>query len=140
MKPQELRIGNLVTDNFGISVYTVDSINSKGINLFVEDDGNWSELAKTWVGAEYSFDDIKPISLSEEWLLKLGFVKNNGKHGEYYSHNVFIRFVIWVDHEGLFVCGRDEVKGCTAVVESKYVHQLQNLYYALTGEELEVKA
>jgi hypothetical protein len=25
-------------------------------------------------------------------------------------------------------------------IEIKYVHQLQNLYFALTGEELEIKA
>ncbi len=78
----------------------------------------------------YSFEDINkgitPILITEEWLLKFGFkslfngagyVKNNTEIG--YNHNGF-----YIIASGL---------------EIKYIHQLQNLYFALTGEELSIK-
>lgn len=123
LKAQDLRIGNLV-------LFDVEDV------LEIITPRRLGYIAQA--NSKEDSHPFKPIPLTEEWLFKFGFVKNIGKHGEYYSHNVFIRFVIWVDHEG-FVCGRDEVKGCTAIVESKHVHQLQNLFYALTGEELECK-
>ena len=70
------------------------------------------------------FEEFEPIELSEEWLLKSGFKKIGGLfyHDSFFacelsSHNE-LRFE---DLDNLYI---------------KYVHQLQNLYYALTGEEL----
>ena len=65
----ELRIGNTVSVD-GLFI-TVESINSEGINIFVDDD----------VLIEYaSFGDddyhVKPIELTEEWLIKFGFELN----------------------------------------------------------------
>jgi len=75
----------------------------------------------------------RPIILTEEWLLKLGFRKI--KLLGYDQHFSYL-------HAGLY-------SGVTALYNSdfsilldgvargiKYVHQLQNLYFALTGEEL----
>lgn len=58
LKETELRIGNVLSDEFGFSTYVVESINSKGINLHIADDGNWAELAQNWIEPEISFDKI----------------------------------------------------------------------------------
>ena len=60
------------------------------------------------------FDIAKPIVLTEELLLKLGI-------NQYEDTN-------------LFVLNDFIISSVTKLVY--YVHQLQNLYFALTGEEL----
>ena len=49
MDVKELRIGNLVTDEYYEhfnTLITVESISEKGINLRIEDDGNYPECKK----------------------------------------------------------------------------------------------
>ena len=71
----------------------------------------------------------KPIPLTEEWLLRFGF--------EWYG-----RITGWTINEHSV----NEKYGCFEFcinkefpVELKYVHQLQNLHFALTMEELILK-
>ena len=76
---------------------------------------------------------LKPIPLTEEWLIKFGFekLKNNGI--DYELHDCVISFEakwMWTSESKL-----NEVR----TLIPKYVHQLQNLYFALTGEELTIK-
>jgi len=136
VKASELRIGNLVTDEFFDSFKTfikVESINDKGINLEITDDCNWSELAQHFITPEYEFSQLRGISLTEEILLKCGFEKN-GRDYENCSNNgiVFeIRFV-----SDCFYLVTQEEWGYNGFL---YLHQLQNLYFALTGEELNIK-
>ena len=67
----------------------------------------------------------EPIPLTDEWLIKFGILANvNG------WHILFIK-----DHENIvfnpmYECNFKNIK---------HVHQLQNLYKALTGEDLEIK-
>lgn len=71
-------------------------------------------------------DHVTPIKLSEKWMLELGF--EDGEEGHYYINKFIINIygeVYWGDSE--------EWLG-----ELQYVHQLQNLYFALTGEELTI--
>ena len=74
-------------------------------------------------------DAYHPIPLTEEWLVKFGFEKttkwNNVQHtkGILQIRNLYI----------LFVKGRNQ-----SWINLKHVHQLQNLYFALTGEELTI--
>lgn len=77
---------------------------------------------------------FEPIPLTEEWLLKFGFVfrgiyyhfpLNDIFKLEQYKHkNSF-----WLRH------GKESID-CTRI---NYVHQLQNLYFALTGQELTIQ-
>lgn len=127
MKATELRIGNYV-DCFGLS--KVISVRPKKVKLEKErkKDGIIIE------NAPYFSLDLKPILLSEEWLLKFGFeiVFIEGfKHlkieiGDNYlllmERNDLPKYSFWIDNLNLgFV---------------KHVHQLQNLFFALTGKEL----
>ena len=72
---------------------------------------------------------FEPIPITEEWLLKFEFVpfKINGVLTHYRLGLNFIRFD---DQDFYFELG----KGMG--IEIKYIHKLQNLYFALTGKEL----
>jgi len=70
----------------------------------------------------------KPIPLTEEWLKRFGFEFWDGlgwRHMETKGLLVFDTFFFY-RYYSIGVC-------------LKHVHQLQNLYFALTGEELELK-
>ena len=74
----------------------------------------------------------KPIPLTEEWLLKFGFEENDDYISEdnlwndYLKNNVRITMPYF---EFYFDNGDDSIK-------IHYIHQLQNLYSALTNQEL----
>jgi hypothetical protein len=87
---------------------------------------------------DFSIRDISPIQLTEEWLIKMGFEKSVD------TTNLFVKIenINEVQYEISFY----EKVGCSLYAEEfwlkdeiKYVHQLQNLYYALTNEELTIK-
>ena len=65
-----------------------------------------------------------PIRLDEEWLAKLGYDLISENHYGVLGH------LIW-KIEDRFYCDKNGM-------QLKYVHQLQNLYFALTGSELTV--
>jgi hypothetical protein len=115
LSSQELRIGNYVEYGGVINkVYLVSHIyfqvESTDIPTFTANKNRAAE----------------PIPLTEEWLFKFGFKKHH-KHGYFYIEN----FTIDVDMNGqFFMCDVD------IHVVLKYVHQLQNLYFAFTSEEL----
>jgi hypothetical protein len=69
--------------------------------------------------------NVQPIPLTEEWLVKFGFKKD-----EYYNAIVKQPIELHV---------QDNIYWCDILwnsMEIKHVHQLQNLFFALTGEEL----
>ena len=73
-----------------------------------------------------------PIPLTEEWLLKL-----NAKSTELSPAKNGIWIECEIDNQGCWV----SISNGTGVVVRRidYVHQLQNLYFALTDEELTIK-
>lgn len=78
-------------------------------------------------------DIIKPIPLTEEWLLKFGFETSNRIDlGELKPCYVIFSLALMIRHNSFFI---DWIGGNT---ELKYVHQLQNIYFALTGSELQI--
>ncbi len=73
---------------------------------------------------------LSPMPLTEEWRLKAGFVNNTLDLGNGAS--------IWFWHNGYYLGG----PGCphenyAIVPDLRFVHQLQNLVYCLSGKELE---
>ncbi len=74
-------------------------------------------------GIDHAYN-FEPIPLTEDWLLKFGFeLKNWG-------------IKVWY-LKGFEIDQNFYLKGIDWGVRFKYVHQLQNLYFALTNEELE---
>ena len=87
----------------------------------------------------YSATDINyvdPIPITEEWLLSFGFKLDyrNSEHTKLYSNEkltIDYNFTDkYIDFDNVLLAPD---------IKIEYVHQLQNLYYALTGEELELK-
>jgi len=118
MKSTELRIGNIVSYGFDYGdnlLCKVCSINKKGVLI---------DLDKRKL--DVIIERIVPIPLTEEWLLKLGF--KNEHNPIYFSIDGF--YIEYKNDEFT-----TEVGECSYLV-LEYVHQLQNLYFALTGEEL----
>lgn len=75
-------------------------------------------------------DYFMPISLEKLWLDKFGFKRTKNDCGWRYR--------------SLHITDGGNIKGPygTLIVKKgiiRYVHQLQNLYFALTGEELQLK-
>lgn len=127
MKSNELRIGNWYhfADNDGIVYRRVKEIKLNEFGLFGDYDG-------------VNFGICQPIPLNEEWLVKFGFEYSafysnyKIKAGEYWNSIQF--------YEGEWNYNSDDSDaGCYYLTTIKHVHQLQNLYFALTGEELTIK-
>ena len=138
MKANELRIGNLILcRNETDRVCGIDE-KINGDAIICSD--------KYGVGES----DIKPIPLTEEWLLKFGFESWNCK-GVYWIFEKVIYKKLDIEQKMIIsssgTCCIEEQEDHREVEVQKfiirpdiqYVHQLQNLYFALTGEELEIK-
>lgn len=128
----ELRIGNLI-DCFGIC--EVIKIGQKNIKISRETDTGLL-LEKVPLNSL----ELKPIPITEEILMKCGFDKWNGH--KYFDKNVDLDCSIQIALERniMYLCGNDAcTEGhCFELQNVKYLHQLQNLYFALTGKELEI--
>ena len=124
MKANELRIGNrLQSGKYEIIV---------GPAFFTAFDNYDFENGKVGVLKP----EIQPIPLSKEWLLRFGFyfdlkTKYDG-YWKKYKEGFEIRIYKFEDYfEYGWQLGHDPIK-------IMYVHQLQNLYFALTGLELTI--
>jgi len=121
MKASELRIGNLIADIDG------DVFNIKQENLCDFANG---------------FINVEPIPLTEEWLLKFEYVKfkSNEIYNEWFLiidgvlKYKIIETVNYLKNNSKFT-----IPNSDKPIMIQYVHQLQNLYFALTGEELTIK-
>lgn len=133
MNSNELRIGSKIEVNglHGHKIMTVESIGEKGTMLdnrrvifFKEDDCQVGEFLLHCSG----------VKLTEEWILKAGFVYFHriGQRIFYHIGNLYIE--LWAKNGMCAVYYQSENVTCFI----HYLHQLQNLYFALTGEELEV--
>jgi hypothetical protein len=71
-----------------------------------------------------------PIRLTEKWLLKFGFEWKQIKDVSSYTLSKLEIYQYSSNNNKIFFEYSD------GEVELKYVHQLQNLYFALTGNEL----
>ena len=123
MKKEELMYGNKL-------LFLNEVVTFSHISQIREDGVFWIKTIESKIDSK-SFH-FKPIPITEEWLLKLGFFKyNNAYVLEKPNENIMnFKFSIWSD----FTYNSSEFP-----VELKYVHQLQNLYFALTGTHLKLK-
>jgi hypothetical protein len=92
------------------------------------------------------FYKFEPVPLTEEWLIKFGFVAY-AKHCNYTelciksdnpSKHIVVRIGLQIKYFTVFnhsECDFTEMQYLTTL---HYVHQLQNLYFALTQKELTI--
>ena len=133
MKTEELRIGNYVketVDNKAVTIASIIQVERDIFDFEVKDsDGIFIDVG----------DQIEPIPLTEEWLIKFGFeiYCDSSNYLSIYVENIGILY--WSINEDLLrieVLSRRNTSKLFKHVKS--VHQLQNLYFALTGKELTI--
>lgn len=122
MKSNELRIGNwMVIGTLGKCKITVEAF--RELSYFPE-----------------IINSIEPIPLTSEILEKAGFVSS-------FSGDDFHTGILWrvknteylYCEDGYFVDNCGYYGHYCDIGDVKYLHQLQNLYFALTGEELPIE-
>jgi len=121
MTANELRIGNWVHSGITDEDFIVESHDIVNISM--------------------GFDNgkVQPIELTEEWLVKFGFKKRItiGHSVQYFigknpvTHD-WLFDLLWLE-------GYSTPFYRNGFHKIKHVHQLQNLYFALTGEELKIE-
>ena len=137
---KELRIGNLVIDYektthsvCGIKnniIYSWWLINSVPlIKMMPKDAGGVLEEDPYIEHVGY----YNPIPLTEDWLIKFGFELN---HWETENRD---QKTMCLDGQSIEVWENSSFYMSEIDLFIKSVHQLQNLYFALTGEELNIK-
>ena len=128
IQPNELRLKNIVKNpryfkEWGQHLYqTVECICGKDIGTNKED---------------WDADFLEPVELTPDILEAAGFgVRDNGTSKDYHigeneiTHD-WLFYLVWLNgfQYPFYRNGRHEIK---------YLHQLQNLYYCLTGDELQI--
>jgi hypothetical protein len=115
MKTNELRTGNYYLA-FGVDLKQVETLTKDKILI-----------------------DFTPIQLTEEWLLNFGFykcvlfdtflyIRNTNFHISFYNNIYQLNYKESPKSQWIPVCK-----------DLKYIHQLQNLYFVLTGKELKLR-
>jgi len=141
LKANELRMGNAIMSKAGI--VTVSS-------MIDASDGYYIGMSEYLCSS--NIIEFTGIPLTEEWLLRLGFRKLepvNGdtyriltqyslNNGDFVVERVYLGFNIY--HVAGMFCNLKKNSATTHSIiphgNLKSVHQLQNLYFALTGLEL----
>ena len=135
MEPQELRIGNYIY--YEHTTHIVSGVHGNRVYSWWVKDGEpvieyeAKDISGTQVEAPYMdvISQYEPIPLTEEWLLKLGFKKNITTD----LYPTFSYDILNVNDDIVYVLNYGFVNR-----RFKYVHQLQNLYYTLSGKELKI--
>ncbi len=120
IKANELRIGNLLTNFLG-ETFPVNSATIQAASV-----GYWQ------------FGEPQPIPLTEEWLLDFGYKPTPNRSNQWRRRKCSYLEVL-KDYDNQYKVGVDCPTYFQGVSKQiKYVHSLQNLVYALTGEELTI--
>jgi len=142
MQSNEIRIGNFVNyyekpeNDFPVfhGVKKVAGISPAGVKL-----ANWLKSIPESTIIEANGNGIYPVLLNMEWLKSFGFARDFDRLGNetdsYFSKDFHLMPIhnneYWVTVGGL--------GGYKLPFGIKYVHELQNLYFTLFQEELELQ-
>jgi hypothetical protein len=123
--PEELRIGNIVL---------LENNRNFKILWFRTSNACIMEVGITYPSAIVELDRLKSIELTEDWLEKFGFVKG-WLHTKGYSISCHF-YDIW----HLTIEGKEKYSSDKVYISDYFkVHELQNLIYNITKEELILK-
>jgi hypothetical protein len=117
LEAKSLRLGNYVLTYLSDNADGIEQVTINTLRVMME-----NPTKKTI---------YEPIPLTEEWLIKFGYQGNSIRIGEMQ--------IIFDEDYGNYYLGDEQEIGLNPDLEIKYVHQLQNLFKALTGEELTIK-
>jgi hypothetical protein len=120
MKASELRIGNLLEFSNGIQPTKLITVGRRFFSSasIEKEDGDFE------ITGYY-----KPVPITEEFLKQFGF---NQLNGSYWERNG-VGFIVGYAVDGSMVVGNSfGARHC----HYYYVHQIQNIWHSVTGEEL----
>ena len=120
----EIRIGNWVHHTQQWS--TMQGHDTLDFFDFKWTSSNWYQIGECLLSLEV----LEPITLDEIWLLKFGFELLGSKWYVLMKEDIHFRYY-YCTSAG---CWKFEFNETRITIE--YVHQLQNLYFCLVGEEL----
>lgn len=126
---KELRVGNIVLyteDNDELPVLKIDG-DSKTVCLDL----------LLGLNMELNEQDIDPIPLTPEWLERCGCVRCPPSEDRW-QYEMELPNNNQLEYDNTTLRGWS-FNGVCLPKDPQYVHQLQNLYFALTGEELAIK-
>ncbi len=126
MKIQELRLHNLIQ-------YGEEIVPITGLDLDHKNNGSLVQIKKGTSKIPVDSEELKPILLTTEWLSKLGFEES-------YRSDFRIRYDLPNFGKYDFDLSKEKIlEGFLYFgnyIHCQYLHQLQNLYFVLTGREL----
>ena len=130
MKAKELRISNWVHNS-------IENIDFQ-IECFLGSEWCTNICEYDYQEFDSKIEDLKPIPLTEEWFLDFGLIQSfEDLKGCYVDKFDMYIFTFSNNHEyDVFKSGYEEDLYLTSI---KYIHELQNLYFILIGEELTIK-
>ena len=119
LKENDLRIGNFIKVISSNKTFDSYITQAKGYDIVRIEEKS------------FTYWNYEPVILTEEWLLKFGFKVDYG-------------CIILSTNRGVITIEEDLAEISSVITHNgvmapcRYVHQLQNLYFALTGSELTV--
>ena len=123
LRKRDFRIGNFIQSRTG-QICVIEEIQEDGISAY---SGSITTLP------------YKTIELTEDWLLKFGFSDISEDYDDvekcYILESNTCRNYSVIKVRGVWMFGYEFEDFNT---EIKHIHQLQNLYFALVGEELKI--
>ncbi len=138
MKASELRIGNLLEFSNGIQPNKIIEVSRRFFSSasIEKDDGDFT-VTPYYLG----------IKINDKWLVKFGFTKI--EHRNIYVKSIYKIAGVKLKSLAVYIDGKNNKVGVvdyyTGVekvdllhLDYEFVHQLQNLYYALAGVEMTV--
>ena len=126
MKASELRIGNYVNYKYNeLEFDKVEGIDSEYVYL------------ETITYDDVCHDDVEPIPLTKEWLIKFGFELKHVPFDSYWE-NEEIEYKVRETNGKFAFCVEDYEDGKTIafLMHTDKVHTFQNNAFALNGKEL----
>jgi len=124
IQANELRYGNKV-------MFLGEIVTFIGIESIRIDNVFWAKIKETNVLAKSIH--FNPIPITEEILLKCGF---KGRPDFIWRGSIGILI-----RDGKYYLALKDLSNVQfkSIIELKYLHQLQNLYYSITNEELNIE-
>lgn len=126
MKANELRIGNLLEPKEG---YTNQFKGYRAVTAIYE--------TNAVVENHYPLSWFQPIPLTPEILERCKDVSKS-----YYTYELCVKqdlmYITWHPRAGLNILVSHETEDKNITISGENLHDLQNLYYALTGTELTI--
>lgn len=127
IKANELRLGNWLRSNKNGQSFPITAI-----------EFSWNYIVY-FESIPHALQDCDPIELNSTILQKAGFTKRDvDGGGENIRMELLSRSFLFYTDDSVDLTKVFVQKGKEIIGRCQYLHELQNLYFALTGEELEI--